>query len=263
MGSDMIEEELASLTNVLDQTPPSGATPLTSRLHEIYDSLVPVAPSLRAEGKQVVVCLATDGVPTNERGIGGPVVRRAFETALRRLLQDLPVWMVVRLCTDEAGVVEYYEGLDQELETNLEVLDDFETEAKQVHQLNPWLTYGLPLHRCREAGFRHKIFDLLDERKLTLDEVAAFCRLLFFSGETTVLVDPHADWQGFVQQLQRALQRETDQYNPVKRRVTPWIQLHILERQYGPHRLQIPEWFVVSLVVVLFALVSHYIASGL
>ena len=33
--------------------------------------------------------------------------------------------------------------------------------------MNPWLNYSPPLHRAREIGAHHRIFDVLDERLLT------------------------------------------------------------------------------------------------
>ena len=42
---------------------------------------------------------------------------------------------------------------------------------------NPWLTYGLPLHRAREFGVRHKLFDLLDERALLPSEIYEFIQV--------------------------------------------------------------------------------------
>ena len=60
---------------------------------------------------------------------------------------------------------------NQELEFNLEVLDDFVSEAAELKTFNPWLTYGLPLHLSREFGLQDKLFDLLDERALNASEV--------------------------------------------------------------------------------------------
>jgi len=37
-------------------------------------------------------------------------------------------------------------------------------QAMEVHLHNPWLTYGVGLHRLREAGFAPEIMDDLDER---------------------------------------------------------------------------------------------------
>jgi hypothetical protein len=53
----------------------------------------------------------------------------------------------------------------------MDVLDDFEAEAREINNFNPLLTYGLPLHRLREFGVTVKEFDLLDERKMSDDEV--------------------------------------------------------------------------------------------
>ena len=52
-------------------------------------------------------------------------------------------------------------------------MDDFKSEANEVAKANPWLTYGEPLHRMREFGITVKEMDLLDEGKLSLEQMRA------------------------------------------------------------------------------------------
>jgi hypothetical protein len=42
--------------------------------------------------------------------------------AAMRELEGLPIWIVVRLCTDNDKTVQFWNGLDQDLEVPLEVL---------------------------------------------------------------------------------------------------------------------------------------------
>jgi hypothetical protein len=96
---------------------------------------------------------------------------------------------VIRLCTNEKRVTEFYNQIDEVLEFNLEVLDDYLDEAKEVNKFNKWLNYALPMRkslslqwrillcmktansfgaprvgypdRCREFGYHNRLFDLL------------------------------------------------------------------------------------------------------
>lgn len=258
LGLDMVDEEIQSFFNTLSETHPSGVTPLAWHLRDIYKMLAPMRDELRAEGKQVVVCLATDGLPTDERGYTGERITADFERALQKLLHDMPVWMVVRLCTDEEPILKYYEKLDAELELNLEVLDDFRDEAKEVKGYNPWLTYGLPLHRCREMGFHHRLLDLLDERKLTLDEVCDFLRLLF--GNSAIQTDPHADWETFMVELKSLLSSEERTYNSIRKKLTPWVSIWQLEWMYGPKGRKAVYW-LAAIAIILAAIFIQKIRS--
>lgn len=142
----------SEVENVIDTTnkiKPGGVTPLTEHIWEVQEQVVGMAHDLRQSGKQVAIILATDGLPTDQQGYGGRNVTDEFVGALRSL-EGLPVWLVIRLCTDEDDVCRFYNSLDAQLELSLEVLDDYIGEAKEVYSKNPWLCYGLPLHRCRE-----------------------------------------------------------------------------------------------------------------
>jgi hypothetical protein len=108
----------------------------------------------------VAIIIATDGLPTDSEGYGGDEVLAEFVQALKSL-EGLPVWLVIRLCTDEKKVTAFYNSLDEQLELSLEVLDDFLGEAREVNRNNKWLNYALPMHRCRELGYHDRLLDLI------------------------------------------------------------------------------------------------------
>jgi hypothetical protein len=58
------------------------------------------------------------------------------------------------------------------------VLDDLRGEAGEVHDKNPWLTYGEPIQRLREFSICIKEINLLDERKLTPDELRRIAKIM-------------------------------------------------------------------------------------
>lgn len=140
----------------------------------------------------------------------------------------------VRLCTDEEQTVEFYNSLlDDILELNIEVLDDFTNEAHELHKHNPWLNYSLPLHRMRELGFHNKLLDLMDERQLSKDELCDFFRILFTDKAMRSVPDPQADWNGFVQAIDELNDDEIKTWNPIHKRVESWIDMSSLKKIYG------------------------------
>jgi len=230
-GADAIDSDLAVAQQTMANAQPGGVTPLVPHLHEIRDELRRLEPQLRANGSKVAIVLATDGLPTDAQGYHSAHVKQQFVDALRQL-EALPVWIVVRLCTDEDAVVEYYNNLDAQLELSLEVLDDIVAEAKEVCEQNKWLTYGLPLHRMREHGFHHRLFDLLDERKLSKGELRQFFRLLFGSSFDEA-PDPEVDWEAFVKLVGALQGKEKKVWNPITRKVAPWVDVKKLNKEYG------------------------------
>lgn len=231
-NSQRTTEDVYAAQNIIRGVKPSGCTPLTSHILEIQQEVKNLAPELRSKGQRVVIVIATDGLPTDERGYGGAMHQKEFVDALR-LLEGLPVWVVIRLCTDEEDVVEFYNELDGNVELSIEVLDDFCAEAQEVFAVNPWLNYALPLHRMREMGFHDRIFDKLDESLLTASELRDFCFLLFGEANFDGVPDPSLDWNGFIQNVERLLKSESDQWNPISKRMKPWISIKKLNRCYG------------------------------
>ena len=120
---------------------PGGSTPLCQHIREIVDELSAMAPALRSEGRRATLVITTDGEASD-----GSLAEAMAP------LKDLPVWLVLRLCTDEAQVVEYWDNIDRVLELNIDVLDDLGSEAQSVREINPWLNYSEPIQRIREVS---------------------------------------------------------------------------------------------------------------
>ena len=165
--------------------------------------------------------IASDGEPSDGD------VHAALEPLAR-----LPVWVVVRLCTEEDRVVDFWNAVDEDLELNMDVLDDLAGEAAEVAGHNPWLCYGEELHRLREWGCQRKVFDLLDERKLHVNEVAAACGLIL-GGAAADLPHPEVDWKAFVAGLDAAQKQLGKAWNPLTKRESHWIDIRRLNRTYG------------------------------
>ena len=121
----------------------------------------------QAPNQKACLVIATDGESSD-----GDIA-----TAMKPL-ERLPVWVVVRLCTDEDRIVNYWNNIDNQLELDMDVLDDLCGEAEEVYENNKWLTYGEPMHRLREFGIPTKEIDLLDESRLNADQVRQICSFL-------------------------------------------------------------------------------------
>lgn len=209
--------ELDRLRRLTSSTPCS-TTPLCRAIASFHQHLLSSLPSLTASGTRALLVIASDGASSD-----GDVA------AALRPLRDLPVWVVVRLCTDDDSVVDYWNSIDNELELDMDVLDDLSGEAKEITDLNPWLNYGLPLHRLREWGAVSKEFDLLDERAFNSVEVQAILKLLL----GVELPHPEVDYDEFEAQLVASLKEVGDVYDPLKKRMAPWVDVGKLRRSLG------------------------------
>jgi hypothetical protein len=230
-----IEQEVADAIRIVRQTDPNGVTPLTGHLEVIHQRVQQMESQLRSQGQKAVVVIATDGLPSDENGDNNGPTSAAFVEAVKRL-QRLPVWLVIRLCTDMYAERNFYKGLDTNPEYPIECIDDYLTEAKEIKRVNPWLNYGLPLHRCREMGYQHSLIDSLDERSFTRDEISEFLYLLFGAEAMEKAPDIHTDWKGFDEALQQIVSNESKIWNPSTHQTEPWINMKQLSRMYGEHK---------------------------
>eukprot|EP00545_Synedropsis_sp_CCMP1620_P009423 CAMPEP_0119015600 /NCGR_PEP_ID=MMETSP1176-20130426/11282_1 /TAXON_ID=265551 /ORGANISM="Synedropsis recta cf, Strain CCMP1620" /LENGTH=390 /DNA_ID=CAMNT_0006968907 /DNA_START=136 /DNA_END=1308 /DNA_ORIENTATION=+ len=231
-GFNMLDDDLAVALQTMQNASPGGVTPLCEHIREIRDNVVAMSPTLREDGTKVAIILATDGLPTDSQGRCDDAIKHEFTNALRSL-EGLPVWIVIRLCTDDDDVVDFYNDLDEQLELSVECLDDFTAEAKEVYQKNKWLNYALPLHRCRELGYYNRLFDILDERLLSPDELRDFMLLLFGEDSFDGVPDPQVDWKGFKKCITDIVSREKKQWNTVTKKVSPWINIKKLDKAYS------------------------------
>ncbi len=97
----------------------------------------------------------------------------------------------------------------------------------------------------REIGLAPDILGELDERPLTLDEIHQLCKLLFIGEDTGVHLPlpPYQptspdqlrrqswinSWAPFASKVGTLLQEEKLQWNPIKKRMTPWISMDKLQ----------------------------------
>lgn len=204
----------------LAHSAPIGRTPLCGQIREVVAQIQRDEQFLRACGKRVVVVIASDGAATD-----GDVAE-----ALRPL-RELPVWLVVRLCTDDAAVVDYWNSIDEDLELEMDVLDDLEAEAKEVKGPNPWLTYGAPLQRLREWGTAEKVFDFIDEKALAASELQDLCALIL--GPTAAdLPSPDADWHAFQAALESIMAKQPQVWDPTRKKNRPWFSASKLRKAF-------------------------------
>lgn len=238
--SSSVHGEAKKAVTQLDRVKPQGATPLTSHLLEFRQRVLKIQSDLQQSGRSAVLVIATDGLPTDETGSCTDDSKKRFLKVLRSL-HRMPVWIVIRLCTNDDDVVSYYNNIDKELEIQLEVIDDYFGEAKEIYQCNSWLNYALPLHRSREMGFHNRLFDILDERLLNKDELLEFLELLFGRDRLINLPNIHTQWKEFIAMLTRVVRDEGKQWCPTTRKMEYWVDLKCLDRIYGSKRFLWPK----------------------
>lgn len=199
---------------------PGGQTPICFQIKEVVEKIKLIELQLRQNGQKACVVICTDGESTD-----GDL------TEAMRPLEQLPVWVVVRLCTDENKIVEYWNEIDGELELEMDVLDDLAGEATEVYESQKgWLTYNESIHRFREFGAVVKEMDLLDEALLSSDQLRMVISLLLHVKSSNDIPHPDIDWEAFNTFLQK---RNPDVWCPKTFKVKKAVDMSLLKKIYG------------------------------
>ena len=141
--------------------------------------------------------------------------------------------VIIRLCTNEDHVVDYWNNVDRDLEVNIDILDDCIGEATEMREVNPWLNYDICLHRLREWGVKNKELDIIDEKPLTADQMMKVVALILGENKDH-MPHPVADFNGFANYVRDKQQALGKFYNSCTRKMEPIIDISLLRKQYGP-----------------------------
>ena len=165
---------------------PTGGTPLCYHIDEVVRQITAAAPELRRNGQKAALLILTDGEASDGN----------IEEHMKPLC-NLPCMVVVRLCTNQQEIIEYWDSLIDKLELYMDVIDDPMTEAAEVNEFNDWFTYGEPLHRLREFGVPVKEYFAMDYKKFSHEQMKALIALLF-GLELSTVPSPTKQWPAFL-----------------------------------------------------------------
>lgn len=218
------QDSYYQLLSMFDQSP-TGGTPLCYHIQEVIKKIQPMTSFLRNSGQKAVIIIATDGESSD-----GDIANAMLP------LQHLPVWIIIRLCTDDKRIVNYWNDIDSKLECDMDVIDDYIGESEEIYSHNKWLNYGEPLHRLREWGVHIKDLDMIDECKLSSESMRNIIGLLF-NIENCHQNIPHPDlnYDDFILYVNNLLNNNQADitWNPIKRNMQKWIDIVALKRAYG------------------------------
>ena len=108
------------------EAPPSGFTPLVSVLKDIFTSKL----ADRGRDKNLLVFIATDGLPTDD---DGNTIIAEFETVMEKIRRVETTYVSFLLCTDEQECVDYMEDWSKRMK-NIHVTDDYHTQKVKIRQ---------------------------------------------------------------------------------------------------------------------------------
>lgn len=88
------------------------------------------------------------------------------------------------------------------------------------------------MHRLREFGANQKEIDLLDEGKLSMEQMRKVAHMIL-GGNLADYPQPEADWVGFNRMLKTRNESAGMIWSPVERRLRPWVEPTALAKAFG------------------------------
>lgn len=147
---------------------PNGPTPLTRVLSEVL-----TLKKSSTHDRKLLMLIATDGVPTDEKGMSDlPRLQNILQRD-RHPFEDR-IYITFIACTNDMEAVGYLNGLDKRAR-NVDVIDDYQSERAEVLAVqgkNFPFSYGDYVVKIL-MGAVDKWFDELDEKKVRLNNTNA------------------------------------------------------------------------------------------
>ena len=109
-NSKSIDDDVQRAIKAIQQAPALGYTPLEKHVQEFTKRVLLLSSILKKQKQKAVCILAVGNLPADGKGFVSEQTKQQF---LRNLteLGRLPVWIVIRLCTDDKNVADFYHDL--------------------------------------------------------------------------------------------------------------------------------------------------------
>ncbi len=86
------------------------------------------------------------------------------------------VYIAINLCTNEPDVLSYWSKAAEHMENDMDILDDYHSEAAEVQKHQPWMVYTFEMHEFRKV-LQQGLYKAIDDRKLESTEIQNFIEL--------------------------------------------------------------------------------------
>jgi hypothetical protein len=102
-SNESAQKDLQRFQQWLKKVLPTGRTPLTHQIYEIQQLIRSMEQSLRSKGQHIVLIIATDGLPSDEKGICNDEQSDLFRKSLKAF-ENLPIQVIFRLNTNDSSI---------------------------------------------------------------------------------------------------------------------------------------------------------------